>query len=266
MRKARRVVGSALAVAAFWAVSCRDIPAPDNGVQSISGLILGSPGLVAGDTLRDSLGFAAPLNVIGYGTDNEPVDPQPTPVFVMLDTGAFLADGRYLVGETPGTRVRIVGQVGGLQTLPDTVVVTLSPEALVATDSITHLITFAAADTIASAVLNTRVVHFAATDTSGVEAVVVRYAIVDAPPGSGTAPTAVLLNNAVPSDRDTTDNTGRASRTARLRRLASVDFAEDTIIVNSTASYRGSSIGTIQFVLVFRKTVPPPAAGTSSNQ
>ena len=190
MPRVRRLAGYALAAVAFWAVSCREIPAPENGVSSISALILGSPGLVAGDTLRDSLGLAVPLRIIAYGIDNQPLDPQPEPAFVVLDTGAILADGRYLVGVTPGTTVRIVGEVGSLQTIPTKVMVTLSPDALVATDSTTHRVTYVTPrDTVAHAVLNTRVVHFSANDTSGVGAVIVRYLVVKAPAGVGTVPT-----------------------------------------------------------------------------
>ena len=261
MPKVRGIAGHALVVVAFWAVSCREIPAPENGVQSISALILGSPGLVAGDTLRDSLGLVVPLQVIAYGVDNQPVDPQPVPAFVVLDTGAILSQGRYLVGVTPGTTVRIVGEVGSLQTLPTIVKVTLSPDALVATDSTTHHVRYTNTLDSLSQTLNTRVVHFSATDTSGVEAVIVHYDIVAMPPAATSRPPAVLLNGNTVSDRDTTDNTGRSSRTVRLRlvEIARNPLVEDTVIVNADASYRGASIGTVQFLLIFTKVAPPPA-------
>jgi hypothetical protein len=260
MPKARRLAGYALAAVAFWAVSCREIPAPDNGIQSISALILGSPGLVAGDTLRDSLGLAVPLQIIAYGVDNQPVDPQPVPAFIVLDTGAILAQARYLVGVTPGTTVRVVGEVGFLQTQPETVKVTLSPDALVASDSTTHHVRYTGFDSL-SQVLNTRVLHYSAGDTSGVEAVIVHYDVVAMPPAVGAIPTAVLLNGNTVSDRDTTDNTGRSSRTLRLRpvQIARERLVEDTVIVNADASYRGASIGTIQFLLIFTNAAPPPA-------
>lgn len=259
MAKVRRIAGGMLAAAAFWAVSCRDIPAPENGVQSISALVLGSPGLVAGDTLRDSLGLVVPLQVIAYGVDNQPIDPQPTAAFIVLDTGAFLADGRWLIGQTAGTTVRVVGEVGSLQTQPTTVKVTLSPDALVATDSTTHHVNYTLADTVTQATLNTRVLHFGASDTSGVDAVIVRYEIVRAPPGTGTIPTAVLLNGSQQSGRDTTKNAGRSSRTARLRLRQLVTRVVDTLLVDADASYRGASIGTVQFVLIFTNTTPPSA-------
>ena len=264
MPKVRRLAGYALSAVAFWAVSCREIPAPENGVQSISSLILGSPGLVAGDTLRDSLGLVVPLQVIAYGVDNQPLDPQPVPAFVVLDTGAMLAQGRYLVGVTPGTTVRIVGEVGSLQTQPTTVKVTLSPDALVASDSVMHRIRYTAYDSI-SQPLNSRVVHFSATDTSGVEAVIVRYAIVAMPPAVGSAPPALLLNGNTVSDRDTTDNTGRSSRTLRFRsvHVGKDPLVEDTVIVNADASYRGASIGTIQFLLIFTNAAPVAGAAGS---
>ena len=87
----RRGHAAALAMlVATLVVSCRDIPAPESGIFSISPLMLPSPAIVVGDTMRDSLGAVAPLRVVAYGVDGDSVTPQPTPTFVVLDTGARL--------------------------------------------------------------------------------------------------------------------------------------------------------------------------------
>jgi hypothetical protein len=83
----RRVVLATIGAAAWWLLSCREIPAPDEGVFSISPLILPSPGLVAGDTMRDSLGLVAPLRVIAFDIDGNEV-PGLEATFVAIDTGA----------------------------------------------------------------------------------------------------------------------------------------------------------------------------------
>jgi len=256
MRGFRKVAWAVLAAAAWWLVSCREIPAPADGVQSISALTLPSPGLVAGDTMRDSLGLATALNLIAYNVGGLPLDPQPVPTFVVIDTGAHLAGGRYLVGDTPGTTVRVVGTVSSLQTNPVPFLVTLLPDTLQAADSILHHVSYVLPDTAALTTLNLSVLHRGTTD-SGVGAVIVRYAIDKAPPSTNGTPTVVLLNGNVASSRDTSESNGRASRSARLRLLALTLFVSDTVLISATSSHRGASIGTVQFTIIFTKMLPP---------
>jgi hypothetical protein len=247
----RRIVVS-LAVVGVWMVSCRDIPAPVDGVHAVGPLRLPSPGLVAGDTMRDSTGAVAAIDVVVYGIDGEPLVPQPAKTFILLDTLARL-EGATLIGTSTG-QLRIVGSVGAVQTRPDTVPVTLSPDTLVlaANDSLLHRVTYnIATDTVVNSPgLNVDARHLGATST-GVEAVVVKYAIVKAP--AGTAPTLLLMNSNVISGRDTTDGQGRASRVARLRLAALSTFVSDTAAVSATASYRGRVLGTVTFTIVYTK-------------
>lgn len=255
MRDARRTVLAVLGAATWWLASCRDIPAPDNGILSISGILLPSPGLVAGDTMRDSTGLAAPLRLIAFAASGQPIDPQPVPVFVALDTGA-LVSGQWLIGSREGSSVRIVGGVGSLQSQVAIVKVTLSPDTIAAADSTQHTKTYTlvAGDTVVnSAELATRVVHRGTTD-SGVEAVIVRYTIARAPPGNGMGPTVVLVSGNASSARDTTDAGGRASRVARLRLATLTSAAPETTAVSATASYRGRALGTVQFIVIFKTT------------
>lgn len=248
----RRIVVP-LAVVGIWMVSCRDIPAPADGVHSIGPIRLPSPGLVAGDTMRDSTGVVAPVDVVVYGIDGEPMVPQPAKTFVLLDTLGTL-DGATLIGTSTG-KLRIVGSVGDIQTRPDTIPVTLSPDTLVlaANDSLLHRVTYNIATTdsvVNSPNLNVDVRHLGATPT-GVEAVVVKYTITRAP--IGTAPTLLLMNNNAISDRDTTNDQGRAARVARLRLAALNTFLADTAFVAATASYRGRVLGTVTFTIIYTK-------------
>jgi hypothetical protein len=253
MRHARRPVLTVLAAAAWWLLSCRDIPSPDDGVASVSEIQLPLPGVVAGDTMRDSLGVVAPIQVIAYGSNGQPLSPQPAVSFIVLDTGAHLA-GALLIGDSIGRRVRIVGDVGSLQTRPDTVKVTASPDTLVHADSIVHRKTYPVSgdSVVLSGDLAVLVQHFGA-DTTGVEAVIVRYTIESFPPDNGTGPTVVLANGSRISSRDTTDANGRASRVARLRLFAKSTFTTDTVLVSATASYRGRVLGTVPFAIIFTR-------------
>jgi hypothetical protein len=248
----RKAIGHILAAAAWWLVSCRDVPAPEGGIFSISALLLPSPGLVAGDTLRDSTGLASPLRVVAFDVAGDTVQNAVT-TFVVLDTGAHMS-GALLVGDSVGRTVRVVASVAALQTQPAPVKVTLSPDTLVAADSIVHHKTYVlvGGDTVVnSADLTTSVLHLGALQ-SGVEAVIVRYSIDRAPPGDATkGPTLVLMNATSPSSRDTTDASGRAARTARLRLAPLLNVLSDTALVSATASYRGRTIGVVQFTLIF---------------
>jgi hypothetical protein len=257
MGRGRGVVGVIAAISACWMASCNSVDAPEEGILSISPLLLPSPGLVAGDTMRDSLGVAAPLRVIGYSTDGSEAQPQPPSTFVLLDTGAHLANGQYLVGEDANTTVRVVGSLASLQTQPASVKVTLSPDTLLAADSAVHTKTYTLSpDTLqpTSAELTTKVWHRDPTTPSGVEAVIVRYTIVQSPPPRPDAvgPTIVLMPGSSLASRDTTSTAGIASRAVRLRISAIGAPGSDTAVVDATASYRGQTIGTVQFIVVFR--------------
>ena len=246
----RRAAAITCATLAWYLVSCTEVPAPEGGVASISNIQRPSPGLVVGDTMRDSTGLVAPLRVIAYGLDDAPITPQPTPSFVVLDTTAHLAGG-LLIGDRVGT-VRIVGVVGSVQTRPDTIPVTLAPDTLVRSDSILHRVSYTLlGDTVVnSAELGVLAQHLLPTVT-GVQAVVVKYAITKAPTGT-SSPTVVLVSGNRISDRDTTDATGKASRVARLR-LSAINTFADTVILNATASYRGRTLGVVTFTVVFTK-------------
>jgi hypothetical protein len=243
--------GAGLGVLAWLLASCLDVPAPEGGILSLSPVRLPSPGLVVGDTMRDSTGVAAPLQVVAYDAAGTPVQGAAIS-FVVIDTmPAAHLSGPFLIGDTVGT-VRVIGSTEALQTQPTSLKVTLSPDTMVAADSIVHRrkYTLGVIDSV-DANIATTVQHRVGTVTSGVESVVVRYAIEQSPTGINNAQTMFLVNGNVPSERDTSDATGRASRTARLRLLVKNTFATDTALIRATASYAGRTIGNILFTLIY---------------
>lgn len=251
-RRAAALLVGAIAAGAVWLASCTDL-GPAGGVYSISPLLLPSPGMVVGDTMRDSTGAVAPLRVVGFTANGDTV-PGTTATFVTFDTLAHLVGGNVLVADHLGG-ARVLGAIGSVQTLPETVKVTLAPDTIVATDSTHHLKTysFITGDTlVTSAELSTRVQHLVAGGSpSDVDAVIVRYSIVSAPTPKGAIPTVALMNNSVGSSRDTTVG-GRAGRALRLLVKQLTGLATDSAVIAATASYRGQSLGTVQFTVVFR--------------
>lgn len=251
-RRRRAAALAACSAGVAWLASCSELGGPSGGVYSISPLRLPSPGMVVGDTMRDSAGAAAPLRILGFTESGDTVTGA-TPTFITLDTIAHLVGGTILVADYLGG-ARVVGTLGGIQTLPETVKVTLSPDTLVAADSVRHLKTYSFInnDTLVnSAELATRVLHRAGASTSDVDAVVVYYAIVSAPAAKGSLPTVVLMNGTQLSSRDTTSS-GRAGRILRLRVQQFTSLATDSAVVVATTSYRGQSIGAVQFTVVFQ--------------
>ena len=207
--------------------------------------------MVVGDTMRDSTGAVAPLRVVAFTAAGDTVAGT-TATFVMLNSKAHLVGGAMLVADDTGS-ARVLGGIGSLQTLPETVKVTLSPDTLYAADSTRHLKTYAfPAETLAtSADLTTRVGHKNGTTLTDVDAVIVRFSIASAPPAKGSVPTVTLVNGNEVSTRDTTSG-GRSARTARLRINQLTSLALDSAVVLATASHRGVTIGTVRFTVVFK--------------
>ncbi len=249
------IARSRLALAMLACVAaggCRDIPAPEGGVQSLGRVILGSPGLVVGDTLRDSTGAAAPLRIVAFDEKGDTVASPPPITFLLLDTTAAL-DGDILVGTHTG-RARVLAMVAGLPSRIDTVTVTLRPDTIVS-DSIRYVraVNLLSGDT--SYVSSDLPVVVTDDAGAGVDAVIVTYALVRSPAGhpSGTGPTVVFAGGTTEPVRDTTSGGGRAARAIRLREPAKPQLApSDSAIVTATASYRGQSLGIVQFTIVFQ--------------
>lgn len=250
LRSRQGISALALGAAAVWLLSC-DLSVAPGGFSSISKLLLPAPGVVVGDTMRDSTGAVAPLRVIAYSATGSVVT-SVTPYFITLDTFAHLAGGTKLVGDRVGL-ARIIGGVSNVQTLPETVKVTLSPDTIVAADSVRHVKTYSVlTDSLAnSAELAALVHHRTGATTSPVDAVIVKYTIVSAPLAKSTTPTVVVMNGSVVSSVDTTVS-GRAGRSVRLRINQLTTTNQDSAVVRASASYRGMSIGTVQFTVVFR--------------
>jgi hypothetical protein len=240
-------IGGAAIACAFAA--CVETAKPSDGVFSLSEVKLPSPGVVMGDTMRDSTGQVAPLHATAYAANGDSIPA--TVTFIVLDTGAHTV-GPLLIGDTVRSIVQVIASTDAVQTLPVTFTVTLSPDTIVPLDSTQHHATFAlTGDTIAtSADLSTLVQHFGATDTTAVDAVIVSYAVTRAPPDNGQGPSVVLMNGSFASSRDTTSG-GIAARSLRLRIAALSNVIADTAVVTATASYRGQSIGVVEFTVVF---------------
>lgn len=226
----------ALAVAA---TACSDINTDPKVVASIALDSVAAPSIVAGDTLRDSLGVvrrlhATAFNLQGQALTGLAIRYRSPDLRVVVDsiTGIVTADS---VRPTP---VRLVAQAGGLQTVPDSLYVVPAPDSVIAINPRDSLL-YSLRDTTlnVSNALTLRVVHrTTATVLDPVQRYLVSYVI--------TYPTDTLFAQIVGDDPnrgaklDTTDANGNAGRRIKFRPIRLVS-PTDSVIVFATVRYRG---------------------------
>lgn len=231
--------------------ACSDVNTDPKVVASISLDSIAAPSIVAGDTLRDSLGFARPVhatafNLQGAALTGIPVRYRSPDRLVVVDsiTGIVTADS------VRTSAVRLVAQAGGLQTVPDSLYIVPTPDSIVVVNPRDSLL-YSLRDTtpVVSNPLSLSVVHrTTATALDPVQHYLVSYSIL--------YPADTLLVKLVGDDPartarvDTTDASGNASRRIRLRPIRIVS-PTDSVVVIATVRYRGAPVaGTpVRFVL-----------------
>jgi hypothetical protein len=210
-------------------------------VASISSLLLPSPSVVKGDVMRDSTGAPAPLRVTAFDGLNRPVNGLESDFFI-LDRGAHLQPDDILVGDSLST-VRVVGTVGGLQTVPTPVFVTVAPVMAAATGKIDTLRVRPGADTSQNLSAPLSVTLTGLADTAAV-GFIVRYRVTYAPASLPNSPPTVYIadQSGRPMSSDTTDATGKAIRRRAAVRISSLGATLDSIVIEASVSYKGSLV------------------------
>ena len=255
----------ALAVLAVVVSGCTEVATDPNAIVALRFEGSDYPSIVAGDSLRDSLGFLQPLRASALNYKNNPVldaDIQfssPDTMLRMLDDGQVFGRGR----KPDGTPARVFATIGSLQSQPDTLftvqrvdtmrrgkdtetVIVSANGGVSGADSLRF---FVSGDTLAGApkaAVNAWLVSFqlryhgtllSPTDTS------VAYTF---EASGGTTP------RRIPTYIDTSDTQGKASRRVFVRSISPA-VTEDTIIVIATARPRirnGAKISDSTIVLL----------------
>lgn len=234
---------------------CLEISSPSSDIESISTVISAYPAAVMGDSLRDSLGVAQPFQLLAFTGRGDTVQSPEALRWFLPDTGvdATVTDGQFIAGTRLGV-VRVFGQIGTLQTPPETVHVVAQPIRTLPTSPATIATLQYSADqpTTTSAPLEVRVQG----DTAGVAVDltgwVVSYRIVRQPARNPLITTGVpAFFGSTQSRTPRTDSTvaadttssGIASRTV----VVSPAFLEsfelvDTVEVQATVLYRGAHV------------------------
>lgn len=112
-RRAASWAAAAIIAALGVAGACGDVPTLPHGVAYITPIRLPSPSVAYGDTLRDSLGRAAPLRVYAIGRDSADTIRDVTLRFLLtsLATGATIDTNGFLRAPDTLATLRLVAQV-----------------------------------------------------------------------------------------------------------------------------------------------------------
>ena len=128
LRGGRRALLAAALVAA-GAAACDEF---GTGVGEIGYIAFDGvpwPSLVAGDTMRDSLGVATPLRASAYDAAGRLI-PDAAFTYLLLDTGAVIdADGTLRATTRRDGTLRVVASLNGLQTADQLIRVTRRPDS-----------------------------------------------------------------------------------------------------------------------------------------
>ena len=223
---------------AIFIAACVEIPTGANDVLSIQFNPLPAPGVVIGDSLRDTLGIVQPLRVTAFNYSGTEIENPPV-TFSAIDRGITVDSVTGIVrGDSVRSNARIVATVRGL-TVTAQVAVVQRPDTLGEANSRDSL-SYSVLDTAAnvSAPIGVKVLHTTATDTTGVASYLVSFQIIS--PGD-TVLARLVGDGSARSSLDTTDASGVAGRRIKLD-VTRLTNLVDSVIVQAFVKYRGVNV------------------------
>lgn len=259
MTRAPRWVPAAF-VAAAWVGACTEVGTAPDGIVALAFDTLPYPSVVAGDTMRDSMGRATPFSAVAYNADGG-VIANPAVRYLALDTGVDVGSKGHLIAttRTSGT-VRVVAVAAALQSLQKTVIVTRPPSRLAVSDASFDTVKYALPDAASnvSKAMTVKLTRDSAGTAVGVPGFLVSWLVTfrgQTVPKSDT--TIASLWDDGSSRRvsllDTTGTDGTAARTLRIRSNA-LPSSADSFVVYASTRYRGVPVAgsPAKFVIHFR--------------
>jgi hypothetical protein len=220
-------------------LACVEIPTGAEEVLSFEIDPLPSPSVVAGDSLRDTLGVVTPISVTAFNYQGQVVE-NVAARFRALDSRVRVDSMTGVVtGDTASaTPSRILATFEGFNAFI-AVPVTLRPDTIVPAndrDSLGYSLTDTAANV--SGALGVKVLHGLTTTDSAVASYRVTFDLV---PESDSL-LARLINDAGTRSRvDTTDGNGVANRKLKID-VAHLGAAIDSVIVMANVKYKGQHV------------------------
>ena len=239
--------------------SCTEINASADHVASLAFDAFPSPSVVTGDTLRDSLGMAAPLQALAFNNHGDVVSAAAIQ-YIPLDTGVAITDAAYLIATRRSGSVPIVANAGTIQSRAITLTVTRQPDSVAVSGAARDTVNYVLPDNPAtnrSSPLSVKVITGDSADGTHVtqgwrvsyEAFFQGAAVA---PGDTSA--VFLVNGAKRATVDTTDVSGVASLAVRVRPIGITVSAVDSVIVLATVKYKGVDVrgSPLHFVILLQ--------------
>lgn len=259
MKRAPRWVAAAV-VAAAWVGACSDVGTAPDGIVALAFDTLPYPSVVAGDTMRDSSGRAAPLSAVAYNADGN-VIAEPAVRYIVLDTGVVISSQNYLIAttRTSGT-VRVVAAAASLQSLQKTVTVTSVPSKLAASGATSDTLRYVLPDAVTnvSKTMTVKLTRDSSGTTLSVPGFLVSWRVTFRGQTILKSDTTLASLWEDASSRrvslvDTTGTDGTAARTLRVR-SNDLPSAADSFVVEASTRYRGTPVAgsPVKFVIHFR--------------
>ncbi len=245
-RRTVRRIGRSIAIPMATALtaslaSCIDLTVDPKEIAAIEFVAPSTPAFIVGDSLRDTLGAVTRLEAKVFDAAGDLVPNAPL-YFVATDTFAQVVGGTLLVAnkKNVGT-TKVYAVTGRLQSVARSLAIIASPDSIAFTPATVDTIkvkvpaTGSALDTSATVKVTVRAAGSVASTVR------VRFELSrrGTPLGPADTATYALVSTGLRASRvDTTDATGTASRTIRVRVAAGASVL-DTLVVRATATMGG---------------------------
>jgi hypothetical protein len=146
--------------------SCTEIGTNPATITAIEFDSLPFPAIVTGDTLRDSLGHAAPLIARAFNV-NGALLPSAAITYLALDSGLTISSTGIVTAQLRNGTVRLIASVPGLQSTLQSLIVARRPDSVVATAPLADTLLFSVPDSAGVNVTVPLGVKVATVDTVG---------------------------------------------------------------------------------------------------
>lgn len=249
----RRLVLGAAAAAALAlviAAACGEVSTNPTAPVAIELYPPPLPSVVVGDSMRDSTGAVVGLRAYVFNGKNDTI-PGAAVRFLALDSTHLIGLDSVLgtIAAYDTGQVLVYAGIGGLQSIPDTIIVVDTPAVMVHVDSLVDTLayTFNGRDTSQS--LRVRLLHL--PDSVAVRRYLVRYTFVYPEGYDNTDSTNVQLVNlaGTASTVDTTDATGSTNRALRITPFTHPVTDSLVLDVSATAPGGGPAGSPVRYVV-----------------
>jgi hypothetical protein len=231
-----------VSLAAICCAACFDLSTGPDEIVAIEFGELPWPSIVAGDTLRDASGVAAPLVVQLFNNDGDVVN---GPVeFLLQQKSAHVVAGDLLVIDDTATgKISLFASTTGIQSTTRQIEVVAKPISMALNGTITPLKWVVPDDPNlnTSQPVGARVLS---GPNAGVRSWIVTFRLEAGGrviPASDTTQIFLVGDNGKPSYADTTDTFGAVSRRVRLKVVPGL-VPPDSAVITMSASYRGAPL------------------------